>query len=286
MTIDKPSTAMQPGWPRWTDTARLDDSLSAQAFEATPPACKAAIKTGLALAHMYFGQPAGHSHTERSSAHRGFWQHTDSFPAPWAVVAFTPDYTAAARLAAACAPALLAGVPRICAVCVGGAPSNAALVCLDLSGVEDIFLLDMPKLSALLEECQPSPGRLVLLHNGELDNAPARVLGIPCYEERWQPPLALPDPEAFDLQTLAFAHGRALENALEPVCQSSVAPAALYLKANAAQKHCRTQRPGQFYSMAPLTLAPGCEGFWLHNGLTPDFFRVERLAFGPINEGA
>ncbi|MDR2820184.1 MAG: hypothetical protein LBB60_06620 [Desulfovibrio sp.] len=268
-------------WPRWTEAARVDEAASARAYETTPPACRTALKTGLALAHMHFGQRTGRRREERCDDHPGFWRHSNSFPAPWAIVAFTPGYTAAARLAAACVPALLAGVPLLGAVCVGGAPSDAALVSLELCGVEDVFLLDTTGLSALLEECQPGPGRLLLLHSGELDGAlrTARVLDMPCYEERRPPTLVLPDPEAFDLQALTFAQGEALEHALEP--SRPPMPAALYLKPDAAQGHCKAHKFGPFYYAASLALSPGCEGFWLHKGLTPDFFRIERLAFGP-----
>jgi hypothetical protein len=178
-------------------------------------------------------------------------------------------------------PAHLAGVPLLGAVCVGGTPSGPALTALDLSGVEDIFVTDTASLCALLEESQPGPGRLVLLHEGELDSArrTSRALSIPCYEERHPPNLVLPDRAAFDVELLSFAQGKALEQALEPV--SPVIPTALYLAAEAARGHCRHHRHGPHHADS-LALSPGCEGFWLHAGLTPDFFRVNRTAFGPL----
>ena len=175
LTLDAPPAAR---WPEWAEEARLDDDLAAAAYEATPPACRAALKTGLALAHMHFGQSPGCLRESRGDPHLGFWRHTASFPAPWAVLAFTPEYAAAARLTAACVPALLADVPLVGAVCVGGAPHRAALVSLELSGVEDIFCLDETGLCALLEESQPGPGRLVLLHKGELDNVARAASGL------------------------------------------------------------------------------------------------------------
>ncbi|MDY3810136.1 hypothetical protein [Desulfovibrio porci] len=279
LTLDAPPAAR---WPEWAEEARLDDDLAAAAYEATPPACRAALKTGLALAHMHFGQSPGCLRESRGDPHLGFWRHTASFPAPWAVLAFTPEYAAAARLTAACVPALLADVPLVGAVCVGGAPHRAALVSLELSGVEDIFCLDETGLCALLEESQPGPGRLVLLHKGELDNVAraARVLGLPCYEERRAPALILPEPDAFDLDILAFAQGDALEQALEPA--RPTLPAAIYLRPEAARGHCKARRHGPFRYVGSLALSPGCEGFWLHAGLTPDFFTVSRLAFGPL----
>ena len=39
-------------WPQWAEDARLDDALAAAAYEATPAHLRAAVKTGLALAHM------------------------------------------------------------------------------------------------------------------------------------------------------------------------------------------------------------------------------------------
>ena len=173
-------------WPQWTEEARLDDALAAAAYEATPAHLRAAVKTGLALAHMHFGECTTSQRNEIRNTHLGFWRRSIAHPAPWAVIAFTPAYAAAARLAAACMPALLGGVPLVGAVCVGGAPGNNALVTLELAGVEDIFVMDSAGLCTLLEETQPGPGRLVLLHRGELDGVAgaARTLELPCYEER------------------------------------------------------------------------------------------------------
>ncbi|BAV92010.1 hypothetical protein [Candidatus Desulfovibrio trichonymphae] len=274
-------TGRAAAWPEWAEDKRIDDAFAEQAYNATSPQCRAALKTGLALAFMHFGQSLGCLRAERRDNHLGYWLHTTAFPAPWALVAFTPGFTAAARLAAACVPAQLAGVPLLGAVCVDGEASRQALVSLELSGVEDIFMLDTAGLFALLEEVQPSPGRLVLMHTGELSGArqTARALGIPCYEESRPPSLVLPEPDAFDMNVLAFAQGSALEHTLEPA--HPVTPAALYLADKAALGHCRLHHDGPHYADS-LALSPGCEGFWLHTGLTPDFFRVSRLAFGPL----
>ena len=267
-------------WPQWTEEARLDDALAAAAYEATPAHLRAAVKTGLALAHMHFGECTTSQRNEIRNTHLGFWRRSIAHPAPWAVIAFTPAYAAAARLAAACMPAQLCGVPLVGAVCVGGTPSSNALVTLELAGVEDIFVMDNAGLCTLLEETQPGPGRLVLLHRGELDGvaAAARALELPCFEERRSPILCLPKPEAFDLEALAFAQAEALDAAQESPLH--LTPDATYLAPVAALGHCRERRTGPFpYSSAPA-LTPGCEGFWLHPGLSPDFFRVQRQAFG------
>ena len=267
-------------WPQWAEDARLDDALAAAAYEATPAHLRAAVKTGLALAHMHFGESTTCQRSEVRNTHLGFWRRAISHPAPWAVIAFTPAYAAAARLAAACMPALLGGVPLVGAVCVGGAPSGNALVTLELTGVEDAVVMASAGLCTPLEETQPGPGRLVLLHRGELDGVAgaARALELPCYEERRSPVLCLPKPDAFDLEALAFAQAEALDAALDTSLR--LTPDATYLAPVAALGHCRERRTGPFpYSGAPA-FTPGCEGFWLHPGLTPDFFRVQRQAFG------
>ena len=304
-----PQAQQNACWPQWVEDARLSDDLAAQSYEETSPQWRAAIKTGLALAHMHFGAKPDETCETRNSGHLGFWQRGESHAASWAIVAFTPAYAAAARLAAACIPAILAGVPLIGAVCVGGQPHRSALVSLELSGVEDIFVLPPARLHALLEE-SPGPGRLVLLHAGELSETAefASAKNLPCWQESRPPRLALaeagspnegqshPAQGHLDLEALFFAQAEALDAAIgvAPATASSTqetAPAtaadnlpfadALYL----ASAGTTANLPyGELFSPGcpELVLAPGCEGFWLHPGLTPDFFQVRRLIFGTL----
>lgn len=325
-------------WPQWMEDMRLDDTLAADAYEATPPTWRAAIKTGLALAHMHFGSSAGHGRETQSNDRLGFWREHENQAAAWTIIAFPPSYAAAARLAAACIAPILADVPLVGAVCVGGTPHASALVSLELSGVEDVFALDTPDLHALLEQCGHGHGRLLLLHAGELNltAAFAQTLGLPCWQEERPPTLALPPAHAenisgacaesseFDMEALAFAqaganfvqyaaptHASFSENATQDVpaqgtCTAHAAAQNVFLPkilaaaphlphpagANVAKPHARYVLSGHArhsarcrekhaHASAPLlTLTPGCEGFWLHPGLTPDFFRVHSLAFG------
>ena len=69
-------------WPQWADEARLDDALAAAVYEATPAHLRAAIKTGLALAHMHFGESTTSQRNEVRNAHLGFWRRTIAHPAP------------------------------------------------------------------------------------------------------------------------------------------------------------------------------------------------------------
>lgn len=256
-------------WPAWLETARVDDGPAASAYEATPPRFRAALKTGLALAHFHFGERVTRVDDTARHHRLGFLRVRSRVPAPWALIVISPAYAAAARLSAACAAALLAGVPRVGAVCLGGEPHAAALVSLELSGVEDVFRLDAGRFAELLDDLAALPGpqgRVVVLHGGELETiAPVvRKRDIPCHEEHRPPRLRVEETARIDRNLLAFAHGAAA------TALTAGAPADAVFRADAAAA-----------PDAPLTLCPGCEGFWLHPGLDPEFFTVSRQAFAP-----
>lgn len=264
-----------PPWPAWLTATRVPDSVAAAAYEATPARFRAALKTGLALAHFHFGESASCRDETETSGRLGFQRASSRAPAPWALLILSPAYAAAARLTAACAAARLAGVPHVAALCPGEAPEEAALVSLELSGVEEIFSPAAGRVTALLNElaARPAPsGRIVLLHDGDLDEVTqaVRALGLPCYEERRPPRLRVVPDARIDREVLAFAHGG--KCALEAALAASDPVDAVFRP----QEQAATPAPD-----APLTLAPGCEGFWLHPGLTPEFFTVSRQAFAP-----
>lgn len=275
-----------PQWPAHLDSFRVPDELCAAAYEAATPQCRAAIKTGLALGMAHHEQPqtaGGHCRHERRDARLGYWQTSGRHPAPWALMAFSPSYAAAARLAATALCAQLAETPLLGAVCVGGMPSGPALTALELCGVEDIFCMDPADLCALLEEL-PAPGRLALLHEGELDGitASARVLALRTFEERGAPLLAVQRPELFDEAVLRFCHGdAAIERAMLP---GTGRPEAIFTADATARTHSKVRDGGPFRSgavpLGRLSLSPGCEGLWLHADLSPDFFSVFRHGFG------
>ena len=276
----------QADWPDWVDAHRVRDEDSAAAYEAAGPLARAAIKTAIGMYFRYDEPTREVIHEFRTDHISGLWRSRTVFPAPWAVVALTPRYTAAARLLAALMPAILSGVASIATVCLDGVPSDPCLATLDLAGVNDVFSMTTAELCALLEETQPGPGRLVLLHGGELDivRIQARTLHIPCFEERRNPVLTIPRPELFNLDVLRFAQGEeAVSRALHS--PAPAAPDVLYASDEAVRSHClaRTHTPFSL-GMAPLALAPGCEGFWLHHGLGRSFFLAHRVGFGREDE--
>lgn len=275
-------TQASVSWPDWVEEHRLDDARTAAAYEQAGPGARAAIKTAMAMYFRYDDSTREAIHEHRTDQLSGFWRSRTVFPAPWAVLAVTPRYCAAARMLAALMPAIICGVSSIACVCVDGEPSAPCLTTLDLAGIDDVFSLSAAELSAMLEETQPGPGRLVLLHTGELDiiRRQARALHIPCFEERRPPVLTIPRPEIFNLDLLTFAQGEdCVHRALQS--PSPAAPDVLYGSEEAVQSHClaRTDTPFSL-GMAPLALAPGCEGFWLHHGLGRSFFLAHRVGFG------
>ena len=272
---DEGAAFAPPPWPAWLAGSRVADNVAAAAYEATPARFRAALKTGLALAHFHFGESASRRDVTETSARLGFQRTSSSAPAPWALLILSPAYAAAARLTAACVAALLASVRHVAALALGDAPQRAALVSLELSGVEDVFSPAADRVSALLDELAALPGpsgRIVLLHAGDLDAVAQdiRARGIPYYEERRPPRLRVEKGADLDREVLAFAHGG--KRALEAALAASGPADAVFRPAGTPL----TPAPD-----APLTLTPGCEGFWLHPGLTPVFFTVTRQAFSP-----
>ena len=276
------AVVQRPEWPAWLEGRRIEDGLCADAYEAAGPGARAAVKTAIAMFLKYSGSSAEVVHEERTDRLAGFWRSRTVFPAPWALVAFTPNYAAAARMLGAVMPAVCAGVSLIGCACIGGAPAGPVLAALELAGIEDIFTLTEAEASALLEETQPGPGRLVLLHSGRLDTLrqQAGALHVPVFEERRPPSITITRPELFDLEVLRFAQGRQpVQTALESPAPD--VPDVLYSSPESVKSHCLAGARAQFsLGMAPLALAPGCEAFWLHHGLGRSFFLTHRVGFG------
>ena len=248
-----------PAWPQWLEAFRVPDEPRAAAYEDTPAHLRAAIKTALALQQAHAGEMDSRTCRDERFPRRGFRRTVTDGPAPFALVAFPASLRSPARLAAALMPAILAGVPLTGAFCLGGEPTPEVLVTLELAGVEDAFALpaaDFTRLTRELPQC-----RVVLLHGLDGDALPERGdLPGRIWREDALPLFLLPQDTAADAELLAFAHG--------PDCTAQA------LHGEAARLAMEDEG-----GPVELLLTPGCEAFWLHPGLTPDFFRCRRRAF-------
>lgn len=257
-----------PGAPAWLEDARLAEESLAAAYDAAPPACLAALKTGLALAHSHFGDPPPLAREEWLKKGRGFRGFCQARPLRWALVLFDDSFSAAARLCAAAAAPVFAGVETILAVCLEGEPCFQALTALELCGVEDIFLLQQADLERLFRDLGPSGSAVFLGPKAGEAEPLARARGLMTYKDRGEPALSLLSPDEFPVRTLEFCQGEAARRLNSDAC-----PDAVYAGAERARQLAFSQKAPR------LILGPGCEGFWLHPGLSPAFFRPGSSAF-------
>lgn len=140
-------------WPfSWLTPWRLDDAAAGRAYEETPPALRAEIKTAIALQCALEGEAPAESDIRTTSRTAGFYRRETERPAAWTLAVIDPAHAAPARLLAALAPAVLAGVERILIIAAGGVPSPAVCVALELAGLEDVFVLP-----ALMRDAPPPP---------------------------------------------------------------------------------------------------------------------------------
>jgi hypothetical protein len=255
-----------PELPSWLAAGLVSDDELAQAYEESAPGLRASCKHTLAVQHAFFGEAPDWEEQSLSRSAHGFRARVCDRPVDWALVMFDAEYASAPRLLAALMPALLARVPCALCVCMPG-PARPELLCaLELAGQEQIYALDASQSLDLVRNlaAQTKQGRLVLLHRGALSalRAAADEAGIPCWEERRAPVLRVCGPEP-DMELIRLAHP-------DSAPAEDAAPDAVYCS-----------WPDAVHVQAPLVLAAGMEGCWLHPSLTPGFFRARTLMFGP-----
>lgn len=160
---------------------RIDDALSAQAYDATPPALRALLKTAIAFQyHLYAEAPASETRTVHCPA-AGFRHTVHEKPAAWTVAVIEPHFDSPARLLAALMPAVLAGVDRIFVVSFGSPIAPSLLVALELAGLEDVFVLP----SCIRQQNTVDPLRMLTALFDE--NPDGRLLLFPTAHARLSP---------------------------------------------------------------------------------------------------
>lgn len=203
-----------------------------------------------------------------------------------------PAYASPARLLAALLPAVLAGVDMILVVCPDQPPAPVQNVALDLAGLENLYVVpsagaSAPTVTNLVRELAvQGEGRLLLFPTEQSRfsalfqtvRETARSLRLRLWQDTPAPRIALlvdgtdETGEATARDKLQWAHGDAVVRLVQPGTQPERNDFAAWCAA----------RPDIFGKLAadhaPLLLGPGLEACWLHDGVSPGFFRITRHA--------
>ena len=276
--------------PAWLDALRPDDELAASAYENTPAHLRALLKSAVAFYfHLWGEAPAEETRRVRSSAAGFAWARAES-PVSWTLAVLDPAHASPARLLAALLPAVLAGVEPVLIVCPDHPPLPVQSVALELAGLENLYVVPTaarsagPSLSDLVRELATrGEGRLLLFPTEQSRFAPAfrtlretaRALRLRLWQDTPAPRLALladADEASALADRVRWAHGDAVQEAVSPKARPDRRGFDAWYAV----------RPDVFEEAATdfpsLLFGPGLEACWLHERLTPAFFRVARHA--------
>lgn len=264
-------------FPPELETARLSDSLLAEAYERTSSQHRAWIKMTLALVETI--QPASGWISEKTSrrSYTGFYHTAGYVPAPWLLLVLGSRYGSATRLAAAVMAARLAGVENIAAFWIETPPEKIPpqlLTVLELTGVEHSFSVPFPQLIQFLNVLNGNRnqggGRLLLFRleeeNRRQFHEQACVLDLPIWEDIRHPRLGITSGASPDTTILHWAHPDAQ---IMPVDWRGHVPSLDALYCSPTEK--------EYPTLAPLLLQTGLEGTWLHLSLYPSFFHNRQV---------
>ncbi len=265
--------------PAWLESFRPDDALYADAYEGTPAHLRALLKTAIAFAFHRWKPDQGERSVTVESPRAGFARTERSRPASWVLAVAAEGFASPARLLAALVPAVIAGVDRIIVV----SPATfapAVATALELSGIEDSFVLDDDCAADLYEDLRAAspdgrvvvfpgggpltPGQKDLLHRAAADglrvfrDAPApRILALGAEEG--------PLPEETRERLLWLHPDAELIDAPAPELRAVF-----------------TQSDVPSGCAAPFVAGPGMEACW--PGPSPEFFRTRTLSAFLVQE--
>ncbi|MCR5812941.1 MAG: hypothetical protein K6G15_00415 [Desulfovibrio sp.] len=255
----------------WLEDQRLPDTLSEEAYEQTSQDLRARLKAGMAYAQSVFGQvesslerqllQAGHSPVSRERIKK---------PVDWVMLYVSCDFAAAARVLACAVLPRLCAVRDVFAVFSGPRPARAALVSLELAGVQDLFSLKEEQTCDCLKMLAGS-GRLLNLGH----SLPKALADNPhlCLNEISPPPIGNLDPDCFSQELLSFMHASPPQKA-EP-SQKLSEYRALFVSERRAKDLVANDELCDC-----LLLTPGSEGCWRYPNLNRSVFvnETERIA--------
>lgn len=200
-------------FPRWIEDRLVGDAAFARAYAAVPDTRRALLKTALARAWEWAGPAVLETSRCAALGRSGLSSLRLTRPRRFAVLLFDATENSPARILAALAPALAAGIPEVLAVGVGGRslPPAPVLTALELAGVERLARLSREQCLKFLRELDPfQPGLILALGGG-----PAAGVLAACPQSPWRVvrrggldgPLGVwrDSAEDLDLEALAFA---------------------------------------------------------------------------------
>lgn len=278
-------------WPEAFEQYRLGDAVLAQGFDSLLPSQRAAIKTGMAMHFALHGESSTVAQHCVHNRGKGFSYTAGTAPMGWTVLCISPDFAAGPRLVAALMPAVLAGVPLVGVVCVGGEPSASVCGCLELMGIEHIFCVpDEASAQHFLQHSYEVLGPLgcaLFLHQGKLTPLyqSAQDFGLQCWQEATPPHVALHGSMAQAEALITWCHPDC-KRVDTPDCKRVNTPDCKRVDTTKGKRistlnalfsaQTDTPFPTQI-SPAPLVLGIGLEGFWWYPNLEPRFFSHKSL---------
>lgn len=263
-------------FPSWIAKSLVADAVFGRAYARVPDHGRALLKTALARSWETSAPSETVASRTEKALRSGLRAVTSSAPRPGLVLLLDPAETSPARLLAALAPALAAGIPEVLAVRLGGRgnPPASLLVALELAGVERLALLPKEQGPKLFEHLAGhAPACLVL--------ALGSVPGPAAWRGRLERPLGLWLDKSgdLDLEAVRFAQPDAVLEAWGPGTRSLTGPVVrrsgtfeTFLRQGYAALYAPRTRHEACLGRAPLVLGPGCESCWLWPDLAADLF--------------
>lgn len=280
-------TADVTSWPDAFEQYGLRDTTLAQGFDSLLPSQRAAIKTGIGMHFALHGECSALTQNCVYDRAKGFSYKVGTAPMAWTMLCISPDFAAGPRLVAALMPAVLAGVPLVGVLCVGGEPSANTCGCLELMGIEHVFCVpneaSAQQFLQLSYEALGPLGCTLFLHQGQLAalHHSALDLGLPCWQEATPPRIALHASMAQAEPLITWCHPDS-KRVSTPDAQQPVMSALTHVTEQGTQLDAlfTTQTgtpPLAPISPPPLVLGTGLEGFWWYPNLEPCFFSYKSL---------
>lgn len=245
---------------------RIPEIVREKAYNDISAPFRAAIKTALALAWFHFGTRADEISQTRTNPCAGITGHMIIEPVDRTWLFIPADYRANALACAAAVLPVIAKSEEIECILVGTEPRSGLLATLELTGIENIYCLPLKGLLSNLKDFEEVGGVLFLLHYGELD--PLKQLCIRStmriVEYARKPTYRIEEENVFNREKIKFALGT------DPVVAGEFVDCIFGTTWN-EKSPCR------------MYLEPGCEAFWIFDGIGPEYFFKSRYGFELVN---